>query len=547
MNQASNISLSISLVRKELETTLQKAEGYFSQYSESQEPSLLKLFADEVNLARGTFKLLELSGAEALSTEMLSLFGDGTAKMELKLEALGRALLGLNHYISLLLNSEKDHPILLIPAINLVRKAGGHKPLSESHFFKVNLRPKLPPIEKTNLNIKPHLARVRLMYQAGLLRVLRGTEPAIGLKLIQRSLVLLERGFRGSIAWSFWWTCKAAVDVMVTEEYELTLARRMLFGRIDIVMRNMIKEGGGIFTAQAANELQKDLLQLISLSQSEDANITLIKKTFLLKAEVFEQDLKAERSSLAGPNIEAYESLSKAFKEEIQVIKNALDVAAKGALPAEDYTDLSARMNRLANVLSVINQEPLSKTLKKQHDNLLALSSLDGEKQVTALAHIADALLQVELASAEFVKGSVRSTDNEKIIGAGHYFEARIILFDEVESGIAMAKRAIASYMDAHDKLHLSNVSLSLQGVKGGLIFLMENRAAQVIASVITYLEKHVVNSQEIVSDAKLEVLADALTSIEYHCETLSQSGAASKDILELAVKSMGQLGFKIQ
>ncbi len=547
MNQSSNISLSISLVRKELETTLQKAESYFSQYSENQEPSLLKLFADEVNLARGTFKLLELSGAEALSTEILSLFGDGTAKLDLKLETLGRALLGLNHYISLLLTSKKDQPILLIPDINLVRKMGGHKPLSESHFFKVNLRPKLPSIEKTDLNIKPHLGRIRLMYQAGLLRILRGSEPAIGLKLIQRSLVLLERGFRGSIAWSFWWTCKAAVDVMVTEEYELTLARRMLFRRIDIIMRNMIKEGGGIFTAQAANELQEDLLQIISLSESEDVNTRLIKKTFLLTNQVSEQQLKAERSALAGPNIEAFESLSKAFKEEVQVIQNALDLTAKGTLPVDGYSDLGIRMSCLADVLNVINQEPLSKILKKQNENLLALSSLDEEGQVTALAHIADALLQIELASTEFVKRKMPASNNNGIIGAGHYIEARIVLFDEIESGIALVKKAIASYMESHDKLHLSNVSLSLQGVKGGLIFLMEDRAAQVIASVIVYLEKHLVNSHEVVSDAKLEVLADALTSIEHHCETLAQSGAVSKGILELAVKSMGQLGFKVQ
>ena len=160
MNQATNVSMSINLVRKELEITLQKAEGYFSIYAEKQDASQLKLFADELNLARGTFKLLELGGLEALAAEMLSLIGDGTVSFDTKLEALGKALMSLSHYISLLLEHEKDRPILLIPAINLVRKAGGHKVFSESHFFNVNLRPKLPNIDKSSLDIIPHLPRI---------------------------------------------------------------------------------------------------------------------------------------------------------------------------------------------------------------------------------------------------------------------------------------------------------------------------------------------------------------------------------------------------
>lgn len=228
MNQNSNISVSINLVRKELEATLQKAENYFSQFSGSLDASHLKLFADEINLARGTFKLLELPGAESLATEMLSLVGDGAVKQAIKLDVLGQSLIGLTQYINILMEQEADHPILLVPAINQVRKVGGHKPITESHFFNVNLRPKLPSVDKPNFNIKPHLPRIRLMFQAGLLRVLKDQNPVIGFKLIQRALELLERGLRGTMAWPFWWCSLAAVKAMAEEEYDLTLARRML-------------------------------------------------------------------------------------------------------------------------------------------------------------------------------------------------------------------------------------------------------------------------------------------------------------------------------
>lgn len=546
MNQASNISVSIGLVRKELETTLQKAENYFTQFSESLEESPLKLFADEINLVRGTFKLLELSGAESLSTEMLSLVGDGAVKQNQKLEVLGQALIGLTQYVNILLEKEVDHPILLVPAINQVRKIGGHKPITESHFFSVNLRPKLPDVEKTSFDVKPHLSRIRLMYQAGLLRILKDPSPAIGFKLIHRSLFLLERGLRGTMAWPFWWSSLAAVELMEKEEYDLTLARRMLFARIDILMRTMIKNGVRVFTSQAANELHKDLLHIISLSDASEGLVADIKSCYGIKLGVTESQLKDERKLLSGPDIGSFDTLAKAFKEEIQSVKEALDSADKGGLSEDDLDELKARLQRMANVLKVIHHDALGSKIESQLANIIALEGKTTEEKLTALAGIADALLQVELASNKFGR-QVKSSDSAKdIIGAGHYYEARIILFDEINSGLSVSKRAIASYVETSEKLHLANISQALNGVKGALIFLNEDQCVQIIKMAIRFLNEKVLPNDGAADEARLEVLADVLTSIEYYIETVSQSDVSAKDILSLAIKSIAQLGYKV-
>lgn len=545
MNQISNISVSISLVRKELETTLQKAENYFSQFSESLDASHLKLFADEINLARGTFKLLEVAGAEALATEMLSLVGDGAVKQTVKLDVLGQSLIGLTQYINILMEQEVDHPILLVPAINQVRKVGGHKPITESHFFSVNLRPKLPSVEKPNFNIKPHLPRIRLMFQAGLLRVLKDQNPVIGFKLIERSLVLLERGLRGSMAWPFWWCSLAAVKAMAEEEYELTLARRMLFARVDILMRTMIKNGVKVFTSQTANELHKDLLHIVSLSSSQGDVLLQVKQAYSIRSNVTEQELKSERKFLAGPDIGSFDTLAKAFKEEIQNVKEALDAAEKGTLTDADFEELTLRLQRMSNVLKVIHQDALGQRIEDQLSNVVALADLPNEQRVIALAGIADALLEVELASDKFGRQPASSSKQE-IIGAGHYFEARIVLFDEIHSGLAVSKRAIAAFVDTSDKLHLANIGQALVGVKGALIFLNEMQCAEIIKMSIRYLEERVLNSDNPADEARLEVLADVLTSIEYYIETVSQSDVSAKDILSLAIKSIAQLGYKV-
>jgi hypothetical protein len=544
MDQPSNISMSISLVRKELEFSLQKAEGYFVLYAEDQEARNLKLFADELNLARGTFKLLQLNGPEALSTEMLSLIGDGALRIELKIDALGQAIISLGQYLNILLERERDYPVLLIPAINILRKTANHKVLPESHFFSVNLRPKLPAIDKATIDIRPHIPRIRLIYQAGLLRILKNNNPEIGLKLITRSISLLERGFRGTLAWSFWWTAQAALEAIIDQNYEITGCRKVLLGRIDQVMRQMIKGGLQIFTAQAANEAQKEILYLVAISSGDSKTLKMVKDCYKFQTETSEVTLKAERRLLAGPNIDAYESLSKAFKVEIKLVKSALDLAAKGTLTDEGFAEAGLRLGVLVNVLRVIQQEPLAKKVEAQRAKIAHLESNDGNEKVVALAHLADALLQVELACDKFVTGVV--TEDDSIVGAGHFAEAKIVLFGEIQTGLAMTKRAMTLFMDSRDKLHLTNIKSALDGVRGAWIFLGYNKASAVIAAAIQYFENKVLDNDADFDEARLEVLADALTSIEYFAETLSHSDSAGDDVLNLAIKSIGQLGFKI-
>jgi len=545
MNQVSNMSMSISLVRKELETTLQKAEGYFAQYAEDNEPSQLKLFADELNLARGTFKLLELTGAELLCTEMQSLAGDGSISLSLKLDALGQSLINLRHYVSVILKQEREYPVLLIPAINRLRKTVGHKPITESHFFAVNLRPRLPKTEKSSIDIRPHLARIRLMYQTGLLRVIRGQSPIVGYKLIGRSLNVLEKGFRGTIAWPFWWCASAAVTAMIEDKYELTSDRAALFARVDQTMRAMIKEGLSIFTSANVNETHKDLLFLVSLSEQSSGLIADIKKTYNLQQDLSEPELQQQRRMLSGPDIGAFDSLSKAIKAQIDYIKTGLDKCALGALPKEEFVVIEQQIMDLSRVLKAIEQPGLSDYLEKQGKHLKQVLNASKADRMGILAAVADALLQIELASGDFSKG-INKASAQHIIGAGHYAEARIVLFDEIQSALTMAKRAIAAFVDDGDKLHLANIKPSLDGARGAFLFLQEPTAASVISAAGRFLSEKVLGDDPQVNESKLEVLADTLTSVEYYAETLSHSDNNTRDILALAVKGMAQLGYKV-
>jgi len=200
-------------------------------------------------------------------------------------------------------------------------------------------------------------------------------------------------------------------------------------------------------------------------------------------------------------------------------------------------------------VLNVVNQHELAQRLQEQQARLTGLTGMTNEvERVGLLAQVADALLQVELAAKRFSKTEREKVgQSTKLIGAGHYKEARIVIFDEVESGLALAKRAIASFADTQDKLHLNNIKSTLNGIRGALIFLNENRASEVVGAALRFINERVIPSDMTTDAQKLEALADALTSIEYYVETLSQSDKVSPDILDLAVKGIHQLGYNVQ
>lgn len=545
----SRLSVSISLVRKELESTLNKAEGYFSQYSEEGGDPQRRLFADEINLARGTFKLLELPGSEMLCAEILTLLSEQKEKQlapDVVISAVGVALISLTRYVSLLIEQEQDFPVLLAPAINEVRKASGRKPISESHFFRVNLRPKLPASGVADFDLKPAIARLRLMYQVGLLRLLRSSDPSVGLKMIARAAAYVERGLRGTSNWVFWWVCRGALEAMVLERYELTPGRKLIYSRIDSLLKAFIKGDSQAFTSSAANEVMKDLLFVVSLAEGNNKLCSDIKQVFAINTSLTEAALKVERASLKGPDVKVYESLAKAFQEEISIVKESLDLAARGALLPEGYERMQLVMIKVADVLKVIGQTSLGMRLRSQQDSITSLKTLSEEQQAAKLAEIADVFLAIELATKKQGLLSNDEPGEEQIIGAGHYAEARIILFDEVATGLSLAKRAISSYAETGDKLHLANVKQTLNGVRGALIFLKELRACAVVTAALKFINSQMMAADSLVAEAKIEILADVLTGVEYYSETLSGSDQASGDILNIAVQGVAQLGYKV-
>ena len=111
-----------------------------------------------------------------------------------------------------------------------------------------------------------------------------------------------------------------------------------------------------------------------------------------------------------------------------------------------------------------------------------------------------------------------------------------------------MAKRAITAYLEsAGDKMNLANVPVSLQSVRGGLLFIEQERAAALVAACAQYIQQQMLEMPHMPSEPMLETLADALTSLEYYLE----GGALLRNevrtnVLDLATESVRALGVPV-
>jgi hypothetical protein len=213
-------------------------------------------------------------------------------------------------------------------------------------------------------------------------------------------------------------------------------------------------------------------------------------------------------------------------------------------------------VGKLSKTLGMVGLSSAGNALNAQLPTVASWSEANAP-QSQALNKLADAVLYVEGMVASLESGERREArvtqaqpGNEAESFALHQLnEARIVVIDEAQAGLALAKRAITAYLESGgERMHLSNVPFSLQAVRGGLWFLGQERAALLVGACADYIQQHMFDAPQMPSEQMLETLADALSSLEYYLE----AGAvmrpdAQPSVLDLAAESVRVLGMPLE
>ncbi|MCJ8168012.1 ferrous iron transporter B [Atopomonas sediminilitoris] len=544
---------SLSMVRDVLFATMEQAEQNLEHFiAERDNSSLLQASVECLQQIQGTLRIVDLPGAALLAREMCQAATDipegAGSERDGQLSAISNALFVLRRYLENLETNRVELPELLIPVINELRQVCNEPLLDESYFFSVRLDHKRATqgVPEDNPVLQK---RLRQMYQVGLLDLLRENKPYAGMKIMSRALHRLDGQLGAGPLTRLCWAAAAALETMVDAHMLLRPSRKRLFARVDRELRQIMTASAGYNEPQP---LLKELLYVVAVGDGKGPLASQVKQVFNLTALPFnDQYLEEQYQQMAGPGHSVMRSVSVALREELSGLKDLVDLIERGAAQSDAFAQLHALLGRLAKTLGVVGLTSAGNALDAQLPVVKRWIDAEQLGPREELNRLADAVLYTESMVASLERGErnlrpaeVTPGSEAESFAANQLAEARIVLLDEAASGLALAKRAITAYLESNgDKLHLANVPSSLQAVRGGLWFLEQQRAGELIGLCADYIQQHMLESGGMPSEQMLETLADALTSLEYFLEGGAKAVVGQPDVLGLASESVRALG----
>lgn len=260
--------------------------------------------------------------------------------------------------------------------------------------------------------------------------------------------------------------------------------------------------------------------------------------------------MDAERARLAGPDRDAMRSVVGALCEELVRIKDSLDLFVRSDRGHPSELDaLLAPLKQIADTLAVLGFGQPRKVILDQLDVIHALAQGRREPSDAILMDVAGALLYVEATLAGMAGPGDERNSEESRLPTTDVAQIHQLVIKEARNGLEQAKDAIIEFIASQwNHEHLARVPELLTQVRGGLAMIPLERAATLLETCNRYIQEQLLARKAVPDWQSLDTLADAITSVEYYLERLSEDHASQSDlILDVAEDSLANLGYTLK
>lgn len=551
--------LALDWVRGEIQETLNQARAALEAYVDNPEDSSRMRFCQtHLHQVYGTLQMVEFYGAALLAEEMEKLAGalleDRVGNLADGQETLMRAILQLPPYLDRVASSRRDLPVVLLPLLNDLRAARGEALLSETALFKPDMQHargvgQVPESVRGDPRFAQLARKIRQMFQLALVGVVRGEEMPRNLGYMRTVFAKLEQITGEAARAPLWRVADALVEGLQEGAITLGSSVKQMLGQVDRTLRELAADGADSLDRPAPPELIKNLLYYIAKADQDSPRIHEVRARFRLDEALPSDDLvNAERERLSGPDALAMSSVVTALSEEITKVKNALE---------QFVHDPNARMESLAAQLPVLKQisdtvamlglgQP--RTLVDEQVQVIG-RMVEGQQaaQRDTLMDVAGALLYVEATLAGIGGDSRRPAPAHGADLPRHVGQAMDAVLRECRAGLEEAKDGIVEFIASHwQREHLRPVPQQLNAVRGGLEVVQLDKPARVLRQCVRFVEERLLNADHEPDWRSMDTLADAITSVEYYLERLSDDPQSRDDVLDLALTSVAALGYPL-
>ncbi|MFZ6045912.1 Hpt domain-containing protein [Pseudomonas sp. CR3202] len=554
--------VALEWVKGEIAETLKQARQALEAFVENpQDPTRMRFCLTYIHQVQGTLQMVEFYGAALLAEEMERLAqalmeGRATNRGE-ALEVLMQAILQLPPYLDRIQSARRDLPMVLLPLLNDLRAARGDNLLSETSLFAPDLSVVMPALSRDTLarmrtaELPVLLRKLRQMLQAALVGVIRNQDLATNLGYMARVFARLESLCQDAPLGPLWQIASGLVEGLANGSVVNGSTVRNLLREVDHELKRLLEQGADGFNQAAPEELVKNLLFYIAKAPAQSPRIRALKERYRLDDALPDTSVvDEERARLAGPDRDAMRSVVTALCEELVRVKDSLDLFVRSDRSGVTELDsLLPPLKQIADTLAVLGFGQPRKVILDQIDVIHGLSLGQREPSDAVLMDVAGALLYVEATLAGMVGPAEEGAAEESHLPTTDVAQIHQLVIKEARNGLEQAKDAIIEFIASQwNHEHLARVPELLTQARGGLAMIPLARAAALLEACNRYIQEQLLARKAVPNWQSLDTLADAITSVEYYLERLSEDHAASGDlILDVAEESLESLGYALK
>src|SRR5690606_5389511 len=309
---------------------------------------------------------------------------------------------------------------------------------------------------------------------------------------------------------------------------------------------------------QPDKNMMKDLLYLVALSRNTSEKAKSVASAYKVATLRYsDAELAREMEFLKGPSANTLSSMAAVLSDELRSTKNILERAAQGGAELLSETpELVDTLKKVADILGVVGLVAPSTSLKQEIEKIVHWQSTKKPVSPEELLGVADTLLYVESTISGLGKvnlsdeklAQINALSRDDAMAHSQIAEAEQLVIEEAESGLALVKRALSSFVESnYDKGHIHNIVGTLDTVRGGMFVLGLSRAAKVLAKCIEFIEVSLLRNEQMAAvQHMLETFADAIISLEYYLDSIKLDKNADTSVLEIAEESLEALGYPV-
>jgi len=539
----------LNWIRQELGESIKQARLQLEEYAADPASEIsLQRCATQLHEVIGPLKMVDIKGAVLLTTEMEEVIADLQQGMlehpESALELLMQGFLRLPDYLSSIRSGSHDNPTAVLELVNSLRATRGAHPLLQTDVFSPNLSARVPTsvfdvrAEHVEVDV-PSMARAaRVRFQSGLLEWYRDVKGNEGLQALIDVLEHLQQCATSEPAARVWWVGAGVAEALRDGLLETTSEAKQLFGQLDRQIKRLMDAGEAVFDDALSDELMKNLLFRVAQTTTESEKIRSIRETYGIEQGSGNCDEKdAANNGQIAYSEEMLEAVAESVYSDISHIKEQLDnYNNRDSEDTEYFMRVANDLHALANTLGMVSKDAHADVVAGLEQALREMVSSNSPPDDSWFVQVANALVSVE--------DSFGNADAWNTEGAV-FQEGLNAVTREIVACMVMAKDAISEYIKSSDDFEpLSTVPGLLNQVCGSLRVAGQERAAVAADQVKQFIAHELIEQHQPLYEDQLDLLADAICSIEFHVEEIAENHSNTGAALDVAEQSLEKLGY---